>query len=84
MNNDSYTGKVIELGHVYELGYHKCTCQKVLSGEVTNPEHCECTRQSSLYILSQLEPSSLFEVEILETILRGSKHCKFKITKKNR
>lgn len=40
MNSDLYTGKVIESGHIYELGYHKCTCPKVLSGEVTNPEHC--------------------------------------------
>lgn len=82
MDDDLYTGKVIEPGHVYELGYHKCTCSKVLSGEVTNPEHCECTRQSILYILNQLEPESIFEVEILETVLRGSEHCRFRITKK--
>lgn len=50
MNSDAYTGKMIEPGHVYELGYPKCTCQKVLSGEVTDPKHCECTRQSILYI----------------------------------
>ena len=83
MNNESYTGKVIESGHIYELGYPKCTCPKVLSGEVTNPEQCECTRQSILYILNQLEPKSIFEVEILDTILRGSEHCRFKITKKH-
>ena len=29
MNTDLYTGKVIEPGHVYELGYRKCTCPKV-------------------------------------------------------
>lgn len=55
MNNGSYTGKVIEPGHIYELGYPKCTCSKVLSGEVTDPEHCECTRQSILYILIVLK-----------------------------
>ncbi|MDD5919314.1 MAG: hypothetical protein PUD73_09540 [bacterium] len=82
MNDDFYTGKVIEARHVYELGYHSCTCQKVLSGQISNPEQCECSKQSILYVLSQLEPDSSFEVEILETVLRGSKHCKFRITKK--
>lgn len=70
MNTDLYTGKVIEPGHVYELGYRKCTCPKVQSGAIKEPEHCECTRQSILYILDRLEPASVFEVEILETVLR--------------
>lgn len=74
MNNDLYTGKVIESGHVYELGYHKCTCPKELSGSAKDPEHCECTRQSILYILRQLEPDSMFEVDILEAVLRGSEY----------
>ena len=81
MNDEFYTGKVIGPGHIYELGYHSCTCQKVLSGQIRNPEFCECSKQSILYILSQLEPESSFEVEMLETVLRGSKHCKFRITK---
>lgn len=81
MDNEFYTGKVIEPGHIYELGYHSCTCQKVLPGQIRNPEQCECSRQSILYILSQLEPNSSFELEILETILRGGEHCKFRITK---
>ena len=81
MNGNGYFGKVIEPGHIYELGYEKCTCPKVLSGEVTDPEQCECSRQSILYILSCLEPDSKFEVEILETVLRGAEHCRFRITK---
>lgn len=81
MNSNLYTGKVIEPGHIYELGYPECTCPKVLSGAVSDPEHCECTRQSILYVLHQLEPASMFEVEILKTVLRGSEHCRFRITK---
>ncbi len=81
INGNGYFGKVIEPGHIYELGYEKCTCQKVLSGAVADPEHCECSRQSILYILSCLEPDSLFEVKILETVLRGAEHCRFRITK---
>lgn len=84
MNSDLYTGKVIEPGHIYELGYHTCTCPKVLSGMVRDPEHCECTRQSILYILHQLELSGMFEVDILETVLRGCGHCRFRITKMGR
>lgn len=81
MNNEFYFGKVLEPGRVYELGYHKCTCQMVLSGSVRDPAHCECTRQSILYILKELNPNCHFEVEILETVLRGSQHCRFRITR---
>lgn len=81
MNGNGYLGSVIEPGHIYELGYEKCTCPKVLSGQITDPNHCNCTRQSILYILSQLEPNSKFEVEILETAMNGAEHCRFQITK---
>ena len=81
MNGNGYFGKVIEAGHIYELGYEKCTCPKVQSGQVTDPNQCNCSRQSILYVLNCLEPNSTFEVEILETILRGAEHCRFQITK---
>ena len=81
MNGNGYFGKVIESGHVYELGYEKCTCLKVLSGKVTDPAQCECSRQSILNILRCLEPDSKFEVDVLETVLRGAEHCRFRIIK---
>ena len=43
---------------------------------------CECSRQSILYILSQLEPDSQFEVRIENTILRGGDRCTFRITRR--
>ena len=49
---------------------------------VLNPDHCNCSRQSILYILSHQEPDSEFEVDILDTILNGAEHCRFRITKK--
>ena len=82
MNGNGYFGKVIVPGHVYELGYEKCTCPKVLSGQITDPDHCNCSRQSILYILSHQEPDSEFEVDIQETVLNGAEHCRFRITKK--
>ena len=48
---------------------------------VTDLDQCNCSRQSILYVLNCLEPNSTFEVEILETILRGAEHCRFQITK---
>ena len=73
MNGNGYFGKVIKPGHVYELGYEKCTCPKVQSGQVTDPDQCNCSRQSILYILNCLEPNSMFEVEILEKNIAWSR-----------
>ena len=46
MNGNGYFGSVIEPGRVYELGYERCTCPKVLSGQITDPDQCNCSRQS--------------------------------------
>jgi predicted ArsR family transcriptional regulator len=80
-NNNSYTGEVIVPGEVYELSYLECSCPKVNCGLRSCPEQCECSRQSILYILSQLEPDSKFDVQIVNTILRGGDRCTFRITK---
>ena len=80
-NSRSYQGRVIEPGKVYGLSYLECSCPKVKSGLRSNPEQCECSRQSILYILSQLEPDSKFDVRIESTILRGSDRCSFIITR---
>ena len=80
-NSKSYTGRVIEPGKIYELSYLECTCPKVKCGLRNHPQQCECSRQSILYILSQLEPDSHFEVRIENTILKGSDRCTFRITK---
>ena len=77
---DMYFGSVIESKKVYELGYRKCTCQKVLDGSCTDPMQCECSRQSILYILNELAPERHIDVEIIETILRGGESCRFRIT----
>ena len=78
-NSKSYQGRVIEPGQVYELSYSECSCPKVKGGLRSNPEQCECSRQSILYILSQLEPDSQFDVQIENTILRGGNRCTFRI-----
>ena len=80
-NSKSYQGRVIEPGKVYELSYQECSCPKVKCGLRSNPEQCECSRQSILFILSQLEPDSRFDVRIENTILRGGERCTFRITR---
>ena len=77
----SYQGRVIEPGKVYELSYLECSCPKVKCGLRSNPEQCECSRQSILFILSQLEPDSRFDVRIETTILRGGERCTFRIVR---
>ncbi len=68
-------------GDFDRMSYLECTCPKVKCGLRNHPQQCECSRQSILYILSQLEPDSQFEVRIENTILRGSDRCTFRITK---
>ena len=80
-NSNSYTGKVLVPGKVYELSYLECSCTKVKCGARSCHEQCECSRQSILYILSQLEPNSNFDVQIVNTILRGGDRCTFRITR---
>ena len=65
-----------DFDRIYTEGYNS----KSYTGR-NHPQQCECSRQSILYILSQLEPSSQFDVRIENTILRGSDRCTFRITK---
>ena len=83
-NSKSYQGRVIEPGKEYELSYLECSCPKVKCGLRSNPEQCECSRQSILYILSQLEPDSQFDVRIENTILRGGDRCTFRIKRRGK
>jgi hypothetical protein len=79
-NTEFLDAKVIEEGRVYEIGYPKCVCPDVLSGNVTDPVHCECSRQSILYILGNLLPDRKISVETIETVLSGAKKCRFRAT----
>ncbi len=72
--------KVLEPGRVYEIGYPECVCPEVLSGVVTDPVHCECSRQSVLYILGELIPDKKITVETIETVLGGAEKCRFRAT----
>lgn len=73
---------VIEPGRVYEMGYPRCLCPQVEAGFVAAPTHCECSRQSILYVLETLLSGREIEVETLETVLAGGTECRFRVTVK--
>ena len=45
---------VIEPGRVYEIGYPRCLCPQVAAGFTDAPTHCECSRESILFVLQDL------------------------------
>ena len=49
-------------------------------GKVKDASHCECSRQSVLYIIGNLLPDKNISVEIIETVLGGAEKCRFKVT----
>ena len=73
---------VIEPGRVYEMGYPRCLCPQVEAGFVAATTHCECSRQSILYVLETLLPGRVIEVEPLETVLAGGSECRFRVVVK--
>lgn len=79
-NTEWLSAKTIEEGHVYEIGYPACVCPDVASGNVKDVSHCECSRQSILYIIGNLLPDKNINVEIIETVLGGAEKCRFKVT----
>lgn len=72
--------KVIEQGHIYEMGYPGCLCYMYESGFAKSEVICECSRQSIIYILSELLPNKRVTVETVQTVLGGADKCVFRIT----
>lgn len=71
---------IIEPGHIYEIGYPRCVCQKAQSEKDTDANFCECSRQSILYVYENLIPDKKVTVETMETSLTGGSKCRFKVT----
>ena len=77
--SEYFFADIIESGHVYEIGYPRCLCPMVESGLATSPVHCECSRQSILYVLHTLMPDKEIHVETMHTVLTGSDECRFRV-----
>ena len=78
-NTEWLLAKVIKPGYIYEIGYPACVCPDVVSGKVKSISHCECSRQSILYIIGNLVPDKRISVEIIETVLGSAEKCRFKV-----
>ena len=72
--------RVIEKGHIYEMGYPKCLCYMYESGFAKSSVHCECSKQSLKYVLEELFPDKKMKYEIIQTVLAGADKCVFRIT----
>ncbi len=72
-----------DFDRIYSEGYNSKSYQgRVIEpGKVYELSYQECSRQSILFILSQLEPDSRFDVRIENTILRGGERCTFRIVR---
>ena len=77
--SEYFFADVIEPGRVYEVGYPRCLCPQVDAGFVDSAAHCECSRQSILYVLEELLPGRDIRVEELETVLSGGEKCRFRV-----
>ena len=79
-DTEVFFARVLQPGHRYEVGYPQCVCPEVREGAVTDAAHCECSRQSVLYILEQLLPEKRITVQTVETVLGGGSRCRFAVT----
>lgn len=77
--SDYFFADIVERGHIYEIGYPRCLCPMVESGLAALPVHCECSRQSILYVLQTLMPDKKIDVEMMHTVLTGSTECRFRV-----
>lgn len=78
--SEYFFADIVEPGRVYEIGYSRCLCPQVEAGFVNAPTHCECSRQSILYVYGELIPDKTVRVETLRTVLAGDSECRFRVT----
>lgn len=78
--SEYFYANIVEPGHIYEMGYPRCLCPMYEKGFAKSAVHCECSRQSIIYVLQNLLPNKKIEVETIETVLSGDQKCKFRVT----
>lgn len=77
--SEYFFADIVEPGRVYEIGYPRCLCPQVDAGFVAAPTHCECSRQSILFVYEELIPDKTVRVETLGTVLEGASECRFRV-----
>lgn len=76
--------EIVESESVYHLYFESCTCELCQKGYVSTPLLCECSRQSILYVLSELWRNRYFRVTLCHSILQGAYDCKMQIETEKR
>lgn len=79
-DTEYFFARIIKPGNIYEIGYPRCFCPMVMSGFAKSEVHCECSKQSILYVLQNLLPNKSIKVETLSTVLSGADKCTFRVT----
>lgn len=62
------------------MGYPHCLCPMVQAKLTSALTHCECSRQSIIYVLQNLLPDKEIKVELMHTVLAGANECRFRVT----
>lgn len=78
--SEFFFADVVEPGHVYEIGYPRCLCPLAANDPACPAGHCECSRQSILYVLETLLPGRKISVAQMHTVLTGASECRFRVT----
>lgn len=78
-HTEYFFANIIEPGRRYEIGYPSCVCQKAQSEKDKDPNFCECSRQSILYVYENLIPDKKVTVQTIETVLKGGAQCRFSV-----
>lgn len=81
-DTEFFHAEIVEPGHRYIVGYPRCLCPAVEAGIAASATHCECSRQSILYVLRHLLPGKEIEVTMLHTVLSRAENCRFAVTVK--
>lgn len=71
--------EIVKSELVYHLYFDRCTCELYQKGYISTPLLCECSRQSILYVLSELWKEKRFRVTLCHSILQGAPNCKIRI-----
>ena len=77
--SEFFFADIIEAGHIYEMGYPRCLCPMVADRFASSAVHCECSRQSIIYVLKALLPDRSIRVETVHTVLSGAAECRFRV-----
>jgi hypothetical protein len=67
-------------GYVYDFLYPYCGCTLYTECGVDDAVLCECSRESTRWLMGELFPDCEAEVCVISSILRGDPQCRLRVT----